>query len=78
MTDKPATEWFQDHLDKYKSDYCPLCQTEKVKRVEFYTPGKSQTLKRYKVVDLDYELGVGETVVSVFCPECLVQFEEVE
>ncbi|MDO9527617.1 MAG: hypothetical protein Q7J27_00485 [Syntrophales bacterium] len=76
MKDKPATEWFQDHLDKYKNDYCPLCQTVKVKRVRYYMPGKSQALKRFKDVSIDYELDAGESLISVYCPKCLIVFAE--
>lgn len=74
--DKPLEDWFQDLIDYYTPDYCPVCGEEKVKRVQFYALDKHIGVKRYKIVPLDYELNAGEKLVWVICPKCLIMFGE--
>jgi len=78
MTEKPLAEWFQEELDKYKADYCPICNTEKVRRVEYYETGYYMRTRKTKIVSIDYELDAGEKVLTVYCPRCLLLFEAVE
>ena len=75
--EKPRlAEWFQYRVDKYKADYCPRCDVRKVKRVRWYKLGKSQRLRREKIVPIDYKLNAGDRLISVYCPKCLIMFEE--
>lgn len=77
-SEKPLAEWFRGELDECGAAYCPICQTEKVKRVEYHVPSRYMRATKTKIVPLGYELDAGEAVLSVFCPKCLVLFEVIE
>lgn len=53
---------------------CPICNNELKKLVEYWKKGKYLRLEDKKVEAWDYQLKVGERVITGVCPNCMIKF----